>query len=1078
MKSALILVFLLFIPTILMAESLEIAFLPDGGEYLTDRFIVTTRVGVPSLDIDHTLAGKALTGVNSIDNLCALNQVVSVEPFYPAPVRLPGLRALVSRMYVFHVAPGSNVISAVSAFSTCQDVECCDPYIIPVLDYTPNDPSRGSQWHLTKTQAYAAWDIIRGDTTRYSIVGISDTGVYWMHPDLAANMWINVPEDLDGNGTLDSLDINGIDDDGNGYVDDVIGWDFARNDNDPREDAPIHGTHVAGCASEVTDNGLNGAGLGFRARILAAKGGSHDTLTQVYPAMTYAADNGAQIINCSWGSPSFNQSYQNLMNQIWAEGVVIVAAAGNSSSNQFFYPAAYNNVVSVAATTSSDTKASFSNYGTWIDVCAPGQGIYSTFGPSGMQSLDGTSMASPVTCGVLALLRAQNPSWTNLEIVSTLESTCDNIDNLNPSYRNMLGHGRVNAFNAVGSASVPRITIVGQNLIVPGDPDSTLNPGDQFNFSMTLHNAWANADSVWVTLHSNDLTFTDSSVFFGTIGHGLDQNNDSNPFQGSANIDIIPGLKPVYVHITASGGYVINDTLQINVSMSLPGFPKYLVGEVESSPLIYDLDGDGINEVIVGASDNKVYVFRADGSNQPGWPKDVSSVVISAPAVGDIDHDGVNEVVAVSKDGHIYAWHANGTLLSGFPVNKGGTFWAGPTIQDIDGDNHMEIIVGSFTDNMVYAINYDGTDHQGWPQGPFNKWYYGSPSVGDLDGDGLQEVIYAGWDSLVHAWNGDGSSVSGFPVRLNGPVFTSVAVGDVDHDGQIDIVAVTNPGYVYVIRHDGSIAPGFPVNVGAFTRSGPALADLNGDGTLEIIFGTNSTGLFALSSSNGEPLPGFPKTVTGAIYGTPVVGDISGDGLPDIVFGTNGGYIYALDHSANNLRNFPIPGDANHQITASAAIGDLDGNGTMEIAVPVKTTSDANLLVLSYREQALVGNLQWPCYGRDHQRSNNFALNPNSINDPSNLPAMFSLAQNYPNPFNPTTAIEFSLKKASNVTLSIFDILGREVKMLYSGPLTAGTHSLIWNSTDQSGNLVTSGIYFYRLESSEGSLTKRMVLLK
>ena len=1078
MKSVLILALLLLIPTILMAEGLEISYMPNGAGYLTDRFLITTKVGVPPLAIGHSVAGKASTGVASIDNLCGLNKVVTVEPFYAAPVRIPEIREVVSRMYILHVAKGIDVLSAVSSFAGCNDVEYSDPYIIPTIDYTPNDPSRTNQWHLTKTQAYQAWDIIRGDTTRYAILGISDTGIYWMHPDLAANMWINVPEDLNGNGTLDQGDINGIDDDGNGYVDDVIGWDLARNDNDPREDAPIHGTHVAGCASEVTDNGLNGAGLGFHARLLAAKGGSHDTLTAVYQAMTYAADNGAMIINCSWGGTGGGGSYQNLINGFWNAGIVIVAAAGNDGSgSEHFYPAYFNNVVSVAATSSNDHKASFSNYGSWIDVCAPGDNIYATWAQSSMGYESGTSMASPITCGVLLLLRAQNPSWTNADLVNTLESTCDNIDALNPSYAGLLGHGRVNAFNALGSANVPKVTITGQNLVIPGDPDSTLNPGDHFNLSLTLHNDWAEADSVWVTLHGDGFTFTDSSIYFGTIGHGLDQNNNANPYQGLASLDIIPGTKPIYAHITASGGYSVLDTLQVVVSMSLRGFPKSLFGEVESSPLMYDLDGDGSKELIVGATDNKVYIFRADGSTQPGWPQAVGAPVYSAPAVGDIDHDGVNEVVAVDNGGHFYAWHANGTLVSGFPVTKGGTFYAGPTIQDIDGDNHMEIICGSFSDNKVYCLNYNGTDHAGWPLGPFNKWYYGSPAVGDIDGDGLQEIIYAGWDSLVHVWNGDTTSVAGFPVHLNGPVWTSVAVGDINHDGYKEIAAITKDGNVYVIRHDGTIMSGFPVNVAAATRSGPSLADIDGDGNLEIVFGTNTGLLFAIGI-NGDPLPGFPKAVTGSIYGTPVVGDISGDGLPDIVFGTNAGYIYALDHSANNLRNFPIPGDASHQITGSVAIGDLDGNGTMEIAVPIKTNTDPNLLVINYGVPALQGNLLWPCFGRDNQRSNNFELNPYSIDSPSNLPANFSLSQNYPNPFNPTTAIEFSLKKAGDVKLSIYDILGRQIKSLQSGRMDVGTHSLIWNATDESGNLVTSGVYFYRLESSEGSLTKSMVLLK
>jgi thermitase len=147
-------------------------------------------------------------------------------------------------------------------------------------------------------------------------------------------------------------------------VDDVIGWDNGNNDNDPREDSPTHGTHVAGCASEVTDNGINGAGLGYSARVMANKGSNYSgQLTAVYQAMIWASDNGAHIVNCSWGSGYYSSNYQNIINGVWANGVLVVASAGNENSSQMRYPANYNHVLSVAATTQSDTKSSFSTYG-------------------------------------------------------------------------------------------------------------------------------------------------------------------------------------------------------------------------------------------------------------------------------------------------------------------------------------------------------------------------------------------------------------------------------------------------------------------------------------------------------------------------------------------------------------------------------------------------------------------------------------------------------------------------------------------------------------------------------------------
>ena len=315
MKFAVVLIVLLSFPAIILAAGLDTAFLPDGSEYLADRFIVTTMAGTPPLDMETMVSGTIFTGVSSIDNLSAQYGVVDIEPFYTGPVTASGLKDIVPRMYIVHVADNSDLISAQEAFKSSPDIEFSDLYDIPHIDYTPNDPSINAQWHINKIEAYNAWDILRGDTTRTAIVSVCDTGVYWMHPDLAANMWINVPEDLNGNGTMDSGDFNGIDDDGNGYVDDVIGWDNGDNDNDPAEDTPTHGTHVAGCASEVTDNATNGAGIGFAARIMANKGANYaGQLTQVYQAMIWAANNGANIVNCSWGSGSYSSNYQNLIN--------------------------------------------------------------------------------------------------------------------------------------------------------------------------------------------------------------------------------------------------------------------------------------------------------------------------------------------------------------------------------------------------------------------------------------------------------------------------------------------------------------------------------------------------------------------------------------------------------------------------------------------------------------------------------------------------------------------------------------------------------------------------------------------
>ncbi len=1077
MRTAMVLLTLLLIPAALLAAGLQTAQLSDGTEYLVDRFIVTTAPGIPALETETMVSGTAYTGVIPIDNYCAQYDVTRIEPFYDGPVKSVGLKNIVPRMYIFHVAAGTEVNTAQTAFKDLPEIEFSDLYDIPKPVYTPNDPSRTSQWHIAKVQAYQAWDVIRGDATRTAIISIVDTGVYWMHPDLAANMWVNEPEDLNGNGQLDSGDLNGLDDDGNGYVDDVIGWDNGHNDNDPREETPTHGTHVAGCASEVTDNGYMGAGLGFSARLMANKGAnSNNQLTAVYQAMTWATENGAHIINCSWGSTYYNSGYQNLINGIHASGVMVIAAAGNENNSNFFYPASYNNVFAVAATSQNDTKASFSSYGSYVDISAPGVAIPSTWATSSWDALSGTSMASPITAGLAGLLKAANPSWGPDDIADVIMASADDIDDLNPSYRGQLGAGRINAYAALASLSSPNLQPSDIAITITNDDgDGILNPGESASMVVTLENIWADASNVTATLRDSDeFSVGDSSASYGNIMSGESSDNSDSPFTLTAGSAVPPGIYSLSLHITADD-YMVDVDIDVELSLDQTGFPIDINGNIESSPLIFDFDRDGANEIIVGASSNMVYAFEADGSNCAGWPKATTDDVLGAPAVGDLAGNGTNQVVAVSKDGKIYAWNSNGTLMPNFPVDKGGLSYSAPMLIDMDGNGDLELVFGSFSDSKIYALNHDGSDFSGWPFTDAGR-LYSSPTSGDIDGDNKSEIIYGDFDGNVHVLNEDGSEVSGFPVLLNNPIWASISTGDVDGDNHPELAAVTSSGSFYLINHDGTIVSGFPVEIGVAVRSSPSMADLDADGTPEILMGGNDSRLHVFDA-DGSYFHGFPQQTGGSITPSPVVGDITGDGQPDIIVPAGNGMIYGYDTNGNVLPNFPIPTSTSTQITATAALGDLDHDGDMEIGVGLRTT-EGNLIVIDYKADASPSDLQWYSFGRDSRNSGDFSSIITSADDVPVKPFAFGLSQNYPNPFNANTTIQFSLGVPGEIDLAVFDLLGRKIATIYSGGMNAGTHSMIWDGSNSSGRVVASGVYFYRLQSSEGSQTMRMLLLK
>jgi hypothetical protein len=279
---------------------------------------------------------------------------------------------------------------------------------------TPNDPYWPYQWNLVNITADKAWDTVTGDPS--VVVAIMDTGVETTHPDLSANVWTN-PGEIAGNGK---------DDDGNGYVDDVHGYDFAYGDSDPN-DVFGHGTSCAGIVAAVQNNSIGVSGLAPKCRVAAIKAANdsgyfYDSAN--VPAFVYCADMGFKVISMSFFSDDVTPAERDAVDYCWQAGMVLVAAAGNSTSVIPYYPGAYENVVAVAATDSANNPAWFTDYGSWVDVAAPGVGIPTiTLGGGYTTGFAGTSAATPHVAGLAGLLFAANPSATNRQVRAALEDT-------------------------------------------------------------------------------------------------------------------------------------------------------------------------------------------------------------------------------------------------------------------------------------------------------------------------------------------------------------------------------------------------------------------------------------------------------------------------------------------------------------------------------------------------------------------------------------------------------------------------------------------------------------------------------
>jgi serine protease len=402
--------------------------------------------------------------------------VTLADPAAPPAVLRTGLtdrvEALGFGIYAVDLAAGVTVEEGVAAFGRLPGVLAAEPDYTIGVAAIPNDPSFGSLYGLNNTgqsngtadadiDAPAAWDVARG--TGAKIVAVIDTGVDYTHPDLAANMWRN-PGETAG---------NGVDDDGNGFVDDVFGADFANNDGNPMDDNS-HGTHVSGTIGAVGDNGVGVTGVAWTTRIMALKflgaNGSGSTSNAVR-AINYAVAKGADILNNSWGGGGYSSTLMTAIQNANAAGVIFVAAAGNESSNTDAapsYPAGYNvpNVISVASTDRNDNLSSFSNYGaTTVDVGAPGSSILSTVPGGGYATYSGTSMATPHVSGALAVYWDANPSLTAAQVVQQLYTSLDPLPSL--AGRTVTG-GRLNLQKLLGAAAPPTVP--------PPPPSDTTGP--------------------------------------------------------------------------------------------------------------------------------------------------------------------------------------------------------------------------------------------------------------------------------------------------------------------------------------------------------------------------------------------------------------------------------------------------------------------------------------------------------------------------------------------------------------------------------------------------------------------------
>ena len=965
--------------------------LTDPAPQITPGELLIRLTPESATDLEQLHANAPITALHAKHNVESLHPLF---PYLASPSRNPNLK----RIYLLRFALDVPLETLKAAYEQSPFVEAVAyNYLRPTLADAvfPNDPKYPEQWSLPLMKLPQAWAIEKGD--REVIIAIIDSGIDYRHDDLASKAWINPGEFPD----------NGLDDDGNGYVDDIYGWDFTdapnlqaegdyiEGDNEPIDESG-HGTHVAGIAGAMPDNGIGIAGVAWECPLMAIRAGlslggsSRLQDDDSAAAIIYATDNGASVINMSWGSEHRSFVIQDAIDYAHARGAVLVAAAGNSQKPEAIFPAAYRKVIAVASTEQNQQRFYQSNFGASIDIGAPGNVILSTQINNQYRLLTGTSMAAPHVAGVAALMLAKRPGLTHEEVRYILIHTADPVhqEDSDALDERFVGAGTVNAERALLATGTLQARILAPETNSGGaDSITIIGTAGGYKFHSWQLSYGAS------TVPTEFTPFTQPSIT-QKIGETL----------AIWETTTVPeGIYTVRLTTTATDGQKTHDQVVLSVDRT----PPHIISLTATETLYGGRGLTVFTWVTDDVTQNTLY-YRRKGSLAPFAPVRTTDL-------------GVEHLLSLGLESGIYQFfvEAENTTNLKAREDNGGTFYTIDVVggyispsgftekpldipplhiasvtADFDADGLLEI-VGSPLDSETGADTELQTAilaiYERLPTGKYvlahtvesvdglsNLEKFITWAVSDTDGDALLEVLATDDERTFLI---ESTAPRGSPNRIiwESPFLSGGTIADLDGDGQKEIIGADNRNdRLIVFEYDPTVdahvekavlvneSPGSNVFAQTF-----AIADFDEDGSTELVAGDSEGELFLYESTSIRntfrlewqaqlPLKDITQFASG---------DLTGDGKPEFVVGgllslpdlsASGPLIwkfFVFTHTSNgytllsNGTREAAVAIAPHRLNGnSLAIADLDRDSNNELIV----ATYPNLYVMQWNGTTLL----------------------------------------------------------------------------------------------------------------------------